>query len=72
MQMLPNPVNTLPQPSAKLKTLLKAELSSPQYQGEDEDEATADALSAVLKNHGEDAFDPFNPADQILRQLAEE
>lgn len=64
-------LQTLNTPSPKFQKLLQEELAHPCYLGEDEDIAAADALTAIWKREGENAFDPLNPTDQILRNLAQ-
>lgn len=66
------PCKSLARPSENLKVLIDRELALPKYQGEDEDIAMIDTLKAILRKHGEDAFDPFNDTDRILLGLTKD
>jgi len=60
---------TLSKPSDQLQAALKTELSKPEYQGMDPDEAYIEAGTALFKTRPE-TFDPLNETDRILRMLA--
>ena len=63
--------SSIQQPSKKLALKIRQELIKPNYSEFDEDSAYYHAIKTILIRDGAEAFDPLNPADQILQNLVE-